>query len=61
MNTAIRDMAGRVICYRQNTGASVTYIDLHGRLFARVINERTYDSAGRMVGYGDIALTLLKD
>lgn len=60
MNTAIRDQAGRVIAYRQETGASVTYIDLQGRLFARYINGKTYDANNRVVGTGDLGMMLAK-
>jgi len=58
MTREIRDRTGRCIGRVQDLGNVVVYMNARSEVVARVQNGKTYDFAGRFVGFGDVAMML---
>ena len=59
--TSIRNREGRVIGYIDIRDDKTVYLTVEGRVVGFEKDGRTYDVGGRMIGYGNLGVTLLND
>jgi septal ring factor EnvC (AmiA/AmiB activator) len=55
----LRDGSGRLIGFRRKWGNRTVFLNAKGKLVAREVAGRTYDSKGRLSGFGNQGLRLL--
>jgi hypothetical protein len=61
MTTTIRDNRGQIIGRIDVRSDKTVYLTNEGRVVGFVKDDRTFESSGKFVGYGDLGLLILSE